>query len=402
MNTNSTDHLIARGSFATAPAIILPEGDSAECDIQWMPPGYQEPVCFVNGESRQLKFTCQAKHADVLNAQLQFLIAMAAKGAGDRPFTDYDHQDGAASSRPLRLYWGGDNPKTGGIRLAGKWTAKARSGIRDGEWDRFSPEWEFDPKTEEPISIGVNLGGLVNRAAFQTIARVVAKNGGAANNNNSTDMTKEEFKQLLDEGLKPINEKVAALEAKASSAQTTTSVAQAAAAGDDKIVKLITTSIETAVKPLTDKVTAFETAQANSLKAQAKSAVQVHVGRGAIAPEEKMPSGKLLVDYWADQWLANPADAEVAMAKLPGKTPRRIISNPSTGGTTTATAGAVEPEERLLAMAKDLRDKNKAIASDAAAIEVIMKTPEGRAIYEQYRNDVVTGADRLAKQQLAK
>lgn len=380
--------LVARGSFATAPAIILPEGDSAECDIQWMPPGPQQPVCLVNGEPRKLSFTCEARHADILNNQLQRLLAQARAGEGDRPFTDYDHQDGAASSRPARLYWGGDDPKTGGIRLAGKWTAKARQGIRDGEWDRFSPEWEFHPTTEEPTGINVNLGGLVNRAAFQSIARVVAKHGGAATDNNLETMTKDEISQIITEALKSVVTDIAALKATAKGAETTTAATAQAGAADDKITNIITL----ALKPLTEKVTAFETAQTNNLKAQAKSAVQVHVVRGAIAPEEKLPSGKLVADYWADQWLANPADAEVAMAKLPGKRPTRLITSPSNGGTYTTTAGAIEPEDKLIAMAKDLREKNKAIASDAAALEALMKTAEGRALYEQFRNDIVSGA----------
>jgi hypothetical protein len=389
--------LIARAMFATSAPMLLPEGDGPEYDIQWMPPGYQEPVCFVNGEPRQLKFTCQAKHAEIFNKMLQRLLNTAKAGGGDRPFTDYNHEDGAASSRPTKFYWGGEDPQTGGIRLVGKWTAKAREGIRDGEWDRFSPEWEFDPKTEDPIGLNVNLGGLVNRAAFKTIARVVAKDGSASTDNNIDNMTREEFQQLLADGLKPINEKIVALEAKAGSAQSAAASTAQAAAADDKITKLITD----ALKPVTDKLTAFETGQQNTLKAQAKAAVQVHVQRGAIAPEEKTPGGKLVVDFWADQYLANAADAEFAMAKLPGKTMRRVIINP-TGSTTATAADAVDPEEKILAQARALREKNPtAYASDGAAVDALMKTAAGRELYEEFRDDVVAGVDRLPKQTLA-
>ena len=166
--------LTATAGFATAEPIMVADSGS-EYDIQWMPPGYQEPQCFVGGKPRVLKFTCKAAHAERLNAQLQSFLAKANSGHGDKPLTDYNHEDGAASSRPSRIYWGGDDAKKGGIRLVGKWTAKARDGIRDGEWDRFSPEWQFDPSTFEPVSISPNLGGLVNRAAFKNIASVTAR-----------------------------------------------------------------------------------------------------------------------------------------------------------------------------------------------------------------------------------
>jgi len=174
------DLFTARASSATAAPIALPAGNSAGYDIQWIPPGYQEPVCFVNGQPRQLKFTCRAEHAGKLNAQLQKLLSVAEAGNGDKPYTDYNHEDNEASSRPVRMYWAGNDPKKGGIRLVGKWTSKARTAISDGEWSRFSPQWEFDPATEEPTSVGTNLGGLVNNAAFNGIQAVARKAGSAA------------------------------------------------------------------------------------------------------------------------------------------------------------------------------------------------------------------------------
>jgi len=173
---------IALASSATAAPIQLPAGSSADYDIQWMPPGYQEPVCFVNGQPRQLKFTCRAEHAEKLNAQLQRLLSVAQAGNGDKPYTDYNHKDLEASSRPVRMYWGGNDPKKGGIRLVGKWTGKARAAISEKEWSRFSPQWEFDPSTEEPASIGTNLGGLVNNAAFNGIQAVARKAGSTETN----------------------------------------------------------------------------------------------------------------------------------------------------------------------------------------------------------------------------
>ena len=162
-----------------------PDGDY---NIQWMPPGPQDVTCWVNGAPRRLKFTVKAKHAELFNAQLQKMISSAQAGDGDRPLTDYSHEDRAASSRPKRIEWGGDDPKTGGIRLIGRWTGKAKSAILDEEFDRFSPQWDCDENTVEPVGINANLGGLVNKPAFKSIAKVQANDAsGAVQNDTATE-----------------------------------------------------------------------------------------------------------------------------------------------------------------------------------------------------------------------
>src|SRR6266567_491237 len=93
-------------------------------------------------------------------------------------------------------------------------------------------------------------------------------------------MTKEEFQQLLAEGLKPINTEIAALKANAKSAET---AATAQAGADDKIVKLF----DEKLKPITDKLTAMENDGKKVVEARAKAAVQEHIQRGAISTEDK-------------------------------------------------------------------------------------------------------------------
>jgi phage I-like protein len=166
---------VARASFATAEPLQPISDAAAEGNLQWMPPGPQDITCWVNGVPKRLRFTVTARHAELLDAQLQKLIACARDGKGDKPLTDYNHDDGAASGRPTHFSWGGADPKAGGIRLHTKWTGKAKSSINDEEYDRFSPQWEFDENTGEIISIGVNLGGLVNKAAFKNISQVRAR-----------------------------------------------------------------------------------------------------------------------------------------------------------------------------------------------------------------------------------
>jgi hypothetical protein len=177
---------IARASLATADPIELPsDAATTEYNLQWMPPGRQDINCWVDKKPRQLSFTVTPDLADKFNEQLQAMLLKAQDGKGDRPFTDYNHEDREASSRPTRIIWGGNDAKKGGIRLIGKWTSKARSAIRDEEFERFSPQWDFDENTGTPLGITVNLGGLVNKAAFKSIAKAEA--GDASQATGSTD-----------------------------------------------------------------------------------------------------------------------------------------------------------------------------------------------------------------------
>ena len=362
----------ARAAFATGEPVLLPAaGASDEFDLQWMPPGRQTPCCFVEGQPRDLEFTVKPEHATAFNAQLQRLRSTAAAGQGDAPYIDFNHEDGRASGRPTEFYWGGEDPKKGGIRLKGKWTASGRQAVTGEapEFTRFSPEWYFD-EDSEPLAIGINLGGLVNRAAFQQIASVKA---GAANHNQKTDMTKEEFSALLTDALKPINSEIAALKATAKGTETVPVKTGETTELEKAIAKAMT--------PITQKLTDMENAAATGRKAQAKSAVQIHVTRGAIAPADTAS-----VEFWENAWLANAGSAETQMQKLPGKVAGRVIVQPGAGRTHTATAAAAElsePERLMLEGARKLREGNKAIASDAQALEVYLRTPEGNALYAE-------------------
>jgi len=325
-----------------------------------------------------LSFNCQARHADLLNGQLQNLIAEAKAGNGDMPYTDYNHEDGAASSRPVRIYWGGEDPKKGGIRLVTKWTATARNGVRDGEWSRFSPRWQFDPRTEEPTGLDTNLGGLVNQAAFKQIATVVARHAGAATKTNIDNMTKEEISQVFAEALKPLNDKVAALEAKAGAAADpkAATTAQAANAGD--IGKIIETAMGTALKPITDKITQFETDAKNNRTAQAKAAVQVHVKRGAIAPQDTDS-----IKFWEEQHIADAAKAETQMGKLTARATSVRLTTSAAGDTTTDTPVEMnDSENRVFAQAKKIQGDKKDI-NTAQALEAFLRTPEGNQAYAE-------------------
>lgn len=355
-----TKILTARAAFATTDALAPLTAEQTESDVQFMPPGPQDIVCWVNGQPRRLQFTVTAKHAELFNAQLQTLLAKARDGKGDKPLTDYNHEDGAASGRPLKITWGGEDLKTGGIRLTNKWTGKAKSSIRDEEFDRFSPQWDFDEKTGEPIAIGVNLGGLVNKAAFKSIATVQAKSAAetlaaaqaAASSANPPDKSgTTESKQMTEQ-------------------EIATAVAKGAEAANKTLVETIT--------KLSEQFTELEkkqTAQAKDAStAQAKACVAKHVARGAIAPQDTKA-----IAFWEAAHVANAADAEEQLNKINVISRGRVIPNTHS----TATGSAVDPEGRILEKAKELRKANTAFASDAAALDAYLRTPEGNAAYAE-------------------
>jgi hypothetical protein len=383
----------ARAAFAAGEGILVGPIQGDEFDIQWMPPGEQEITCHVDDpesglpKPREMGFTVKAEHAQKFNAMLQWLRAKAAAGEGDEPFIDFNHEDGAASGRPTEMYWGGEDVRKGGIRLKGRWTGSGKAAVVNKDYTRFSPQWDFHKKTDEPLAIGVNLGGLVNRAAFRSIA-AVAKHGPSrsgqhateANNNKErkNKMDRNEFKEMLDEGLKPILQDIAALKATAKAPETQTQQAATAqaAAGDEKIIKLITD----ANKPLMEKLTAMETAGTEAKKAQAKAAVQAHVKRGAIAPEDKDS-----LSIYESAYLADADQAERAMAKLPAKSFTRLTTS-GAGATATATSG--EPEHQFIAKAKDFAEKNK-ITDAVEAQMAYARTAEGQELYGQFRQKIV-------------
>ena len=377
---------IAKG-FASGLNIELGRQAGDEFDIQWMPPGDQDVECFVNGESRQLRFESNEQFAQAANSQLQELRRRAAAGLGDEPFFDFNHEDGAASGHPQELYWAGDDAKRGGIRAIGKWTGGGKRALAGRDFTRFSPEWFFNQETEEPIGVGVNMGGLVNRAAFKQLAALAcdAHGHGRATQRGQKgkqDMDEKTFKELLDAALKPVNEKITALEAKAAGAAATApagaATAQGAGALDEKKIVLL---IQEGNKPLIEKITAFEAAGAAAKGKAAKDAVQVHVNRGAIAPEDKE-----MIEFYTNGFLADPDKAEKAMAKLPGKSFTRLTT--ATGSTAAAGAASGEPEHMFIAKAKEF-GKTHEIKNQAEAMMAYGRTAEGRELYEQFRSKIV-------------
>src|SRR5208282_2937811 len=86
------------------------------------------------------------------------------KPAGNRAYTDYNHDDTEASGRPLKFAW---HDGLGVIGLTRRAPAALKATTGDPpEFQAFSPHVPIDPESGEAVGIYMNCGGFVNRPLF--------------------------------------------------------------------------------------------------------------------------------------------------------------------------------------------------------------------------------------------
>ncbi len=170
-----TQAITARSSESE---ITLPGAQALPGEIQWMPPGPQTITATKGSEPFKMDVVVNAALAALVATHLQTFRAKAASGQEDLPYFDFNHEDGEASAHPTEFYWGGDDPKTGGIRAKLEWTKAGAQAVLGHTYHRFSPEFLVD-EASRIVGVGLNMGGLVNRAAFKNIRPVMGKDGGA-------------------------------------------------------------------------------------------------------------------------------------------------------------------------------------------------------------------------------
>ncbi len=144
-------------------------------DIQYMPPGRHTIHATRDGEPVTVEVNVDQRTAQTLENFLRKRLALAAKGLEDRPYFDLNHDDREATAWPVRFYWAGSDPKTGGVRAKVEWTGAGRNAITDRTSRRFSPTFHVDDASGTVTGSETNMGGLVNRAAFKRIAPLFAR-----------------------------------------------------------------------------------------------------------------------------------------------------------------------------------------------------------------------------------
>ena len=345
-------------------------------DIQVFPPGRDIPFTLQDYPGQQFFADIDAATAERLNTDLQNRLARARAGQGSLPFADKNHEDSEKTFNPLRYFWAGEDKVKGGVRVVPEWTPFGGDLVRAKAFSYFSQNFLFSKAKKKVLGlINENVGGLVNRPGFATQAAFdKAATSSTATNHNEETMTTEELKKIVDDAIKPVADKITALEAKAKAAETTVT-AQAAAD------KTITDAITAAIKPVTDQLAALDKANKDTLKAQAKAAVGKYVGRIGLAPQDTAA-----IEFYEKNYLTDPAGVEAVLAKLPARAGATRLTT-SGGGTQTATGTASqEPEDVFMAKAKAYGTENK--LSEADAIIAYARTPEGSGLYADFQEKV--------------
>lgn len=138
-----------------------------------MPPGRHRIRASQGGKPVSVEVAVSAATAAVLQTFLAAKMTAAAEGREDRPFFDFNHEDREASAWPTEFYWAGDDPLSGGVRARIDWSDAGKRAVEGRTFRRFSPTFHLDASGHVTGS-EINMGGLVNRAAFKRIAPLFA------------------------------------------------------------------------------------------------------------------------------------------------------------------------------------------------------------------------------------
>jgi phage I-like protein len=307
MNT----HIIQSKEFsAPIPGITA---DAVPTEIQWMPAGKHRITAHKDGKPVTLDVLVTAASAARLQTLLQDLRIKAATGAEDLPYIDFNHDDNRAAGYITAFSWGGDDPATGGIRAMVDWTGAGKAALQGREYRRFSPSFAVNA-AGEVTGAPLNMGGLVNRAAFKTITPIVAHAAAGTTNERSTNMDTDKLAADLAAAQKQIVDLTAKL----------------AEAQNDQTIK----AKEAEITGLKAKIITLETAQQEQIKLDAKEAVAAAVAQGKIPPKDTE-----LQAHYETIYLGNPAAGKAILAKLaaPAALKGAVIPLPN-GGTETIEA----------------------------------------------------------------
>lgn len=322
-------------------------------EIQWAPPGRHKITAHKEGKPATMELVIDARTADRLQAQVQDLREKARGGVEDLPYIDFNHADGEASGFISAVRWGGDDPVTGGVRARIEWTGPGIEALKGRAYRRFSPSFYLNANGEV-AGAPVNMGGLVNRAAFKNITPIVAGGPG-----DKPDNSMEDTKLAAD--LAAANAKIIDLTSQLAEAQSNKTIQ----AKDAEITEL------------KGKVLSLENAAKEQQKVDAKSAVAAAVESGKIAPQDQDTQ-----KHFESLYLANPESAKAILAKLP--------VNPALAGQVVKAKGAdvaagathkSEPEQFV-----DLVQAKAATVGGSKGKALDLVIAEQPKLYEAWRN----------------
>jgi hypothetical protein len=353
-------------------AIELPDA-ATEADlpteVQWMPPG-AHAINAWRGDG-PVNLAVNVNEEGATNAQKSFEMIMESVTAGeeDRPYIDLNHNDEEAAGWPAGFSWGGEDPVKGGIRMKLEWSAAGKAAILGKNYRRFSPTFYVD---ENGIVVGapVNMGGLVNRAAFKRIAPIWSKSASAEGG-----PAEQEAETKKDTVMKSLMAVLAKLGYIASAdVDEATAVTSVTAKHSE-----ITTAASAAATELTQtkaKLGDTETKYTTLVEAHATTVVDGAIEAGRIPGQDDAVKAKWIGLIKADPTNAslfpepNPAFQKIVEAKGPKETKGVLVGT----------------EHPFLAKAHEYQTTHK--CSEAFAINAVAHTKDGAALYEEYRESL--------------
>ena len=281
----------------TTPLSLSLDHSTAEVpqELQYMPPGTHRINASRAGKPVALEISVDAATAETLDAFLQNQLTKATEGNDDRPFFDFNHEDREAAAWPTEFYWAGDDLKTGGVRAKVDWSGAGEKAVQEKTFRRFSPTFIPD-KEGKVISSETNMGGLVNRAAFKSIAPLFAKNQTLEGNAPS----------LPPSGLPP----------QPSALKSMTIQAKLHAL---KLIDSVDASEESIVQAIEAKFSELET-ENRELKNRIEDAIQAHAAsqiEAAVSAGRIAPADEDAKSFWLESLIRDEAKAVKALEALP-------------------------------------------------------------------------------------
>jgi len=373
------DAIMCRGAAQLAPTITN--------EVMWMPGGLQTITPFAGGTGMPMRVLVDAAGAAEVEKQR---AALTAKG--QRPYFDFEHEDGGASFWPSAFFWK-DGPESG-IYARGEWSADGKAGVEGKKWRMFSPVFHVDNKHAAVSRIicktdaNPNMGGLVNTAAFKAISPLWAKNATGAQSGHQTN---DDMKPTEDTTLDALQAKNQELQTELTRLKEEQSSIKAKNENDALVMAKIREH-QAAIEANQAKIElaaikAKNAEQSATIRAHneatAKAAVNAAIERGAIAAKDTAT-----IDHWTRDITERPEQAAI-LAKMGGSgvvSAERITRSAASIQVTGIAAkdavtayGAILAKNVAIPMSAATADQKAALAGEAAAIFAadLGKLPKG-------------------------
>lgn len=302
--------------------------------IQWMPGGVHEIVASQGGKPVRRRVLVDRGTAAAAQRSLDRYLAAGRQ----RPFLDFDHLTGQAAAWVTAFAWR-DDPEPG-VYVEVEWSKPGEEAVMGKAYRAFSPAFFVDASDPSRVTgTPFVMGGLVNDPAFRGIQPLWAKSAVPSHVGRHPNMNKrnqliallgaiaalQQARTLLaakagDENAQAILAKDTEINAKLTEArqlQADIDADRGPGEGADLKVEVndATAALQakdSQIAELQGKVATLEADRATRAKADAKSAIEAAVARGAIPAADTAIQAR-----WVETIERDPSAAEL-LAKLPG------------------------------------------------------------------------------------